>query len=173
MVVDTAMQIERQDQLIAAPNERARERQGHANGHKPKMAITRVRNIIFDVPQVREGGSYPQSLEKGLRSEPALKLTLSEICAQGVSMRKVVATTEKLYGTEISSAQVIRATAELDEQFVTWCKRPPSLPSTGALSALPTASSAQTERFVAVYDWLCCFQAGILPMPRQSGGDGD
>ena len=43
---------------------------------------------------------------------------------QGVSTRKVAAITEQLCGTEISSTQVSRATAELDEQFAAWRERP-------------------------------------------------
>ena len=88
-VINTAMQIERQNHLNAAPYERAAERQGYANGYKPKTMTTRVGKITFDVPQVRDGGFYPQSLEKGLRSERALKLALAEMYVQGVSTRKV------------------------------------------------------------------------------------
>ena len=76
------------------------------------------------MPQVREGGFYPQALEKGLRSERALKLALAEMYVQGVSTRKVAAITEQLCGFEVSSAQVSRATAELDEQLAGWRKRP-------------------------------------------------
>jgi len=123
-VINTAMQIERQNHLSAAPYERTAERQGHANGYKPKTVVTRAGKITFDVPQVRDGGFYPQSLEKGLRSERALKLALAEMYVQGVSTRKVAAITEKLCGTEISSTQVSRATAELDEQFDAWRERP-------------------------------------------------
>jgi putative transposase len=123
-VINTAMQIERQNHLSAAPYERTAERQGHANGYKPKTVTTRVGKITFDVPQVRDGGFYPRSLEKGLRSERALKLALAEMYVQGVSTRKVAAITEQLCGTEISSAQVSRATAELDEQFTAWRERP-------------------------------------------------
>lgn len=123
-IINTAMQIERQTYLGAGPYERSEERQGHANGYKPKTMTTRVGKITFDVPQVRDGGFYPQSLEKGLRSERALKLALAEMYVQGVSTRKVAAITERLCGTEISSAQVSRATAELDEQFAAWRARP-------------------------------------------------
>lgn len=35
--------------------------------------------IKFDIPQVREGGFYPESLEKGIRSERALNLTMAEM----------------------------------------------------------------------------------------------
>jgi len=122
-VINAAMQIERQSHLRAAPYERIGDRQGYANGYKPKTVTTRVGKITFDVPQVRESGFYPQALEKGLRSERALKLALAEMYVQGVSTRKVAAITEQLCGTEISSSQVSRATAELDEQLAAWRER--------------------------------------------------
>jgi len=80
--------------------------------------------ITFDIPQVREGGFYPEALEKGLRSERALRLALAEMYVQGVSTRKVAAITEQLCGTEISSTQVSRAAALLDETLAAWRKRP-------------------------------------------------
>jgi putative transposase len=123
-VINTAMQVERQNHLSAAPYERTGERRGYANGYKPKTMTTRVGKITFDIPQVRDGGFYPQSLEKGLRSERALKLALAEMYVQGVSTRRVAAITEQLCGTEVSSSQVSRATAELDEQFDAWRERP-------------------------------------------------
>jgi transposase-like protein len=43
---------------------------------------------------------------------------------QGVSTLKVAAITEQLCGTEISSTQVSRVAAELDEQFAAWRERP-------------------------------------------------
>ena len=69
-----------------------------------------LRDITFDVPQVREGGFYPEALEKGLRSERALTLTLAEMYVQqGVSTRKVAAVVEQLCGCEVSSTQVSRS----------------------------------------------------------------
>lgn len=52
---------------------------------------TRVDDVTYDVPQVRESAFYPQSLDKGLRSERVLKLALAEMYIQGVSTRKVAA----------------------------------------------------------------------------------
>jgi putative transposase len=123
-VVNQAMQIERQKYLGVGPYERSEERQGHANGYKPKTVATRVGRIAFDVPQVREGGFYPQALEKGVRSERALKLTLAEMYVQGVSTRKVAAITEQLCGFAVTSTQVSRAAALLDEQLSSWRERP-------------------------------------------------
>ena len=124
IVVNTAMQAEREAYLGAAAYERTDSRRGHANGYKPKTVTTRVGSVTFDVPQVREGGFYPEALERGLRTERALMITLAEMYVQGVSTRKVAAITEQLCGTAISSAQVSRATALLDEELSAWRNRP-------------------------------------------------
>ena len=123
-VINTAMQIERQQYLNAGPYERSPERRGHANGYKPKTVTTRGGQVTFDVPQVRDSSFYPQALEKGLRSERVLKLALAEMYVQGVSTRRVAAITEKLIGKEVTSVQVSRAVAELDRQLQAWRERP-------------------------------------------------
>jgi putative transposase len=124
IVINAAMKAERQAVLRAAPYERTPERRGQANGYKPKVVTTRVGRIPFDIPQVREGGFYPQALEKGLRSERALTLALAEMYVQGVSTRKVAAITERLCGVELTSTQVSRAAAQLDEVLEQWRTRP-------------------------------------------------
>jgi len=124
LLLNTAMLLERQKFIGAGPYERSAERQAHANGFKDKTLQTRLGAITVAVPQVREGGFYPQSLEKGVRSERALKLALAEMYVQGVSTRKVAAITEELCGFEVSSAQVSRATAELDAVLEAWRTRP-------------------------------------------------
>lgn len=124
VLLNTAMQIERQKYLQAERYERSPERTGHANGYKPKTVQTRVGEVTLAVPQVREGGFYPEALEKGLRSERALRLTLAEMYVQGVSTRKVAAITEQLCGAGVSSAQVSRAAALLDETLDAWRTRP-------------------------------------------------
>ncbi len=103
VLLNAAMLFERQNHLGAAPHERTEQRTGHANGYKDKTLATRLGQITVAVPQVREGGFYPQSLEKGTRSERALKLALAEMYVQGVSTRKVAAITEQLCGFEVSS----------------------------------------------------------------------
>jgi transposase-like protein len=123
-IINVAMQIERQNHLGVEPYERSPDRRDYANGYKSKTVATRVGKITFDVPQVRESTFYPQSLEKGLRSERALKLALAEMYVQGVSTRKVAAITEQLCGFEVSSGQVSQAAALLDEQLEAWRKRP-------------------------------------------------
>lgn len=124
VLINNAMQVERSRYLQAEEYERTEERIGHANGYKPKTVHTRVGDITFAVPQVREGGFYPSALEKGMRSERALMCTLAEMYIQGVSTRKVKAITEELCGVEISAEQVSRATAQLDGVLQEWRDRP-------------------------------------------------
>jgi len=124
ILVNAAMQAEREKHLQAGEYERTEERRGYANGYKPKTVKTRVGEITFAVPQVREGGFYPSALEKGLRSERALTMTLAEMYVQGVSTHKVKRITEQLCGVEITSMQVSRAAKQLDEVLQAWRVRP-------------------------------------------------
>jgi transposase-like protein len=124
IVVNEAMKLEREKHLGAEAYERTPKRQGYANGYKSKSVKTRVGEIEFAVPQVREGNFYPAALEKGIRSERALTLALAEMYVQGVSTRRVAAITEKLIGTEVSSTQVSRATRQLDEVLEAWRTQP-------------------------------------------------
>lgn len=123
ILLNAAMIIERERFLNAAPYERTSERRDYSNGFKPKRLRTRVGDLDLSIPQVRSSGFYPQSLERGTRSERALKLALAEMYVQGVSTRKVKAITEQLCGFEVTSSQVSRATAELDEHFKQWRER--------------------------------------------------
>src|SRR5271155_1915530 len=125
LLVNEAMQQERSKALQAQPYERTETRQGHANGFKPKTLATRVGPIQFKVPQVRgEVDFYPNALEKGIRSEQALKLALAEMYVQGVSTRKVSAIVEQLCGHAVSSTQVSQCAAKLDLELEGWRTRP-------------------------------------------------
>ncbi len=125
ILLDHAMKLERSKVLQAEPHERTALRQGYANGFKPKTVATRLGDICFAVPQVRgEVAFYPSALEKGLRSERALKLAIAEMYVQGVSTRKVTAVLEVLCGLEVTSSQVSRATAALDQELEKWRHRP-------------------------------------------------
>ena len=123
VLINSAMQLERQKFLGVNPYQRSDGRLGHANGFKEKTVKTRIGELDLRVPQVREGGFYPQVLERGMRSERALKLTLAEMYVQGVSTRKVAAITQELCGFEVSSQDVSRATKALDPLLEAWRTR--------------------------------------------------
>ncbi|MFC2055790.1 transposase [Chloroflexota bacterium] len=88
-----------------------------------------------------------------MRSERALLLALVEMYEQGVSTRKVAAIAERLCGSEVSSMQVSRTAALLDDA----CKPP-------VLSHRPYISS--------IRDFLTCLKKKVSPLKtfRTSGG---
>jgi putative transposase len=123
-LLNECMRIERQQALGVGPYQRGEERRGQANGFKPKTVKTRLGPLALRVPQVRGAEFYPRVLERGTRSEKALRLALAEMYVQGVSTSKVTKITEELCGCEISSSDVSRATALLDEELSKWRSRP-------------------------------------------------
>jgi putative transposase len=124
LLLNHAMRLERSQALGALPYERSDERQGYANGFKDKTLKTRLGEVTVQVPQTRGVPFYPQSLERGCRSEKALKLAIAEMYVMGVSTRKVTAVMEKLCGLEVSSTQVSRLSAELDSELDSFRNRP-------------------------------------------------
>lgn len=124
IILNEAMQIERNHYLQLQPYERSEARTDYANGYKPKQLKTQLGELSLQVPQVRSSQFYPSFLEKGLRSERALKIALAEMYVQGVSTRKVNVILQELCGMEISSAEVSRAAKLLDEEIMHWKQRP-------------------------------------------------
>jgi len=128
ILMNAAMEIERAQWLHAAPYERTEERRGYANGFKNKSVNTRAGQVDLNVPQVRDVKDgehfYPKSLERGVRSERALKLAVAEMYVQGVSTRRVAKITEELCGFHVTSADVSRAAQLLDQELELWRTRP-------------------------------------------------
>ncbi len=126
ILVNEAAKLERSAFLGARPYERTETRRDYANGFKPKTVLTRHGELTFQVPQVRSGDFYPSALEKGTRTDQAVNLALAEMYVQGVSTRRVIDVLQRLLGPEISlsSAQVSRAAAKLDEGLRAWRERP-------------------------------------------------
>lgn len=126
ILVNEAAKVERSQFLGARPYERTETRRDYANGFKPKTMLTRLGEVTFQVPQVRSGDFYPSALEKGTRTDQAVHLALAEMYVQGVSTRRVIDVLQRLLGPEISlsSTQVSRAAARLDEGLKAWRERP-------------------------------------------------
>jgi len=125
ILVNETMKIERNEVLGAQPYERRNERQGYANGFKPKTLATRIGKLELQVPPIisRTGRGvefYPKSLERGVRSERALKLAVAEMYVQGVSTRKVTEITQELCGLDVFSSQVSRCAQLLDDELRSW-----------------------------------------------------
>jgi len=124
LLINEAMKLERSVAIGAQPFERTPQRRGQANGFKPKSVETRLGRLDLRVPQTRGLAFYPNALEKGQRSERALKLAIAEMYVQGVSTRKVAAVMQELCGLEVTSEQVSRTMQALDAELKQWRERP-------------------------------------------------
>lgn len=164
ILVNETMKIERSEALRAEPYQRTDERRGHANGFKPKTLNTRVGKVELQVPQTRGVEFYPKSLERGVRSERALKLAIAEMYVQGVSTRKVTEITQELCGLDVSSSQVSRAAQLLDEELQSWRSRP--------LGKLPylivDARYEKVRHGGAVIDCAVLVAVGVLPNGKRT-----
>jgi len=123
-VLNEAMKLERAKTLQAEPYERTEDRMGYANGFKNKTLALATGKVLLKIPQVRGLEFYPSCIEKGIRSERALKLAIAEMYVKGVSTRRVSDIVEILCGTEVSSSQVSRLAKELDEEANSWRSLP-------------------------------------------------
>ena len=121
-----AMQFEREMHLNASKYERTEGRTGYANGYKPKTITTGSGKIQLQIPQVRGSDRpfYPKSLERGSRSDRALRMAVAEMYVKGVSTRKVQSIFSELCDVNITADQVSRATQELDAELRNWRNRP-------------------------------------------------
>jgi transposase-like protein len=117
ILLNEAMKIERSKVLGASPYERTEERTGYANGFKDKSLQTRMGKLSLKIPQTRGIAFYPGCIEKGCRSERALKTSIAQMYLNGVSTRKVQKITEELCGYNITSSQVSRICKQLDEEI--------------------------------------------------------
>ena len=125
ILINEAMKVERSAVLNARPWERTEGRTGYANGFKDKNVASRLGSLLLKVPQVRGDVSFqPSAIDKGLRSERALKVAIAEMYIQGVSTRKVTSILEKMCGLEVSSTQVSNASKQLDKELSKWRNRP-------------------------------------------------
>ena len=126
LVINAALIVERNAHLNAEPHQRCEGREGYANGFKPRSFNTTVGKLNIAMPQVRncEEPFHSNLLEKGSRSERALKASIAEMYIQGVSTRRVTKIVETMCGISVTSNQVSKLTAELDDEFKKWRTRP-------------------------------------------------
>ena len=102
------------------------DRRGYANGYKSKTLDTTGGTVTVDVPKAAgiDEPFYPQSLERGRRSSRAVMLAIAEMYVQGVSTRDVAKVMAEFGLKSLSSTQVSRAAALLDEELAAWRRRP-------------------------------------------------
>jgi transposase-like protein len=126
ILMNAAMLLERETHIGAAPYQRGIERNGYANGFKTRTFQTGIGALKLSVPQVRESDTVFSTslLDKGSRSDRALKSAIATMYVEGVSTRRVTKIMEELCGFEVSSGQVSNLNKQLDAEFEKWRTRP-------------------------------------------------
>ncbi|MCP3663118.1 MAG: IS256 family transposase [Gammaproteobacteria bacterium] len=126
-LLNEAMKIEREQFLGASHYERSEDRQGFANGYQNKRVDTQAGTLNLSIPKTAkhiDEPFYPQSLERGLRSQRAMMQTVAEMYVTGVSTRRVEKVIQSMGIENISSMQVSRANKAMDEALKAWRDRP-------------------------------------------------
>ncbi|HET6469886.1 MAG TPA: IS256 family transposase [Geminicoccaceae bacterium] len=121
-----ALRLERERFLGAGLYERTPERRAYANGYKAKKLDTPAGTVTVEVPKTRghDGAPfYPQALERGRRSCRAVMLAVAEMYVKGVSTRDAAKVMAEFGLEGLSSTQVSRAAALLDEELQAWRER--------------------------------------------------
>lgn len=163
-LMNEIMKIQRQNHLGVTPYERSPERTDYANGFKSKTIKTGIGELNLKVPQTRNSSFYPTALEQGVRADRALYIAVAEMYVNGVSTRKVSKITEKLCGTEISSTQVSRIAARLDDELEMWRNR-----SIGEMSYLYLDAHYEKVRYNGSVQNLAILKAiGVTPEGHKS-----
>lgn len=126
ILMNAAMLLEREKHIGTAPYQRGAERNGYANGFKSRRFQTGIGTLELSVPQVRESDTVFRTslLEKGSRSDRALKSAIATMYVEGVSTRRVTRIMEQMCGFEVSSGQVSNLNKQLDSEFDKWRNRP-------------------------------------------------
>lgn len=118
------METEVEQHTGAGLNERSPERHNYRNGYRTRELITRVGNVLLQIPKLRYGSYLPSFLNAYKRSEKALFSVVQEAYVNGVSTRKMDALVKALGVDHLDKSAVSRITAELDEELEVFRTRP-------------------------------------------------
>jgi putative transposase len=121
-IIQQLMEEERDQQVGVLSHERDNtKRKANRNGYKSRSLNTRVGNLLFAKPQIREFAFHTQLFENYQRSEKALLASICQMVKEGVSTNRVKKIVGRLSPDLIySKSTVSRITQELDPQIRHW-----------------------------------------------------
>lgn len=101
----------------ASLGERSDARVNSRNGYRPRSLKTSVGDLELEIPKLRRGTYYPESiLERWGRVDASLAALVVEAYANGVSTRDMSLLAQSLGVSAMSSSEVSRLAASLDAQ---------------------------------------------------------
>ncbi|NNM92075.1 MAG: IS256 family transposase [Candidatus Eremiobacteraeota bacterium] len=123
-VAQRMMDLDVEGRCGAAYGERDDARENSRNGYRDRLWETRAGAIGLRIPKLRKGSYFPPFLEPRRTAEKALAAVIQEAYIQGVSTRSVDNLVKAMGMTGISSSQVSRLCAEIDERVNAFLNRP-------------------------------------------------
>ena len=124
LVLNSVMENERDEYLMAGAYERTAERRDYRNGYYERDLLISSGKITLKVPRTRNGEFNPSIFEKYARCDQAFVLSMLEMVINGVSTRKVTNIVKQLCGESVSKSFVSSLTERLDPIVNTWANRP-------------------------------------------------
>ena len=101
----------------ASLGERGGSRVNSRNGYRPRSLKTPVGELGLEIPKLRKGTYYPESiLERWSRVDASLAALVVEAYANGVSTRDMALLAQSLGVASLSSSEVSRLASGLDAQ---------------------------------------------------------
>jgi putative transposase len=102
LVLNSAMEQERETYLQAKAYERSAERRDYRNGYYERDLVLSLGRITLRVPRTRNGDFSPSIFERYARCDQAFLLSMLEMVVNGVSTRKVKNIVQQLCGESFS-----------------------------------------------------------------------
>jgi len=123
-IVHELMEAEVESQCGAGRHERSEARSDQRNGYRRRQWDTRLGSMELSIPRLRHASYLPSFLEPRRATEQALTAVVQEAYIQGVSTRSVDELVQAAGMTGISSSQVSRLCASIDERVSAFLERP-------------------------------------------------
>lgn len=116
-MLNSLMSAQADEACGAGYGERSEARTNSRNGYRERGLSTPAGDVTLEIPKLRHGSYYPEELiERYSRADRALVACVVEMYANGVSTRKVRRVAEQLGVDSLSSSQVSRMCAALDDE---------------------------------------------------------
>ena len=127
-VIQTAMEVEMDDELGRERCQRSQEPEGkprnYRNGYSKKTVKTQLGEIDIKIPRDRNGSFEPQIISKYDRNADGMEEKILSLYACGMSQRDISEQIKELYNVEISPELVSKISEKIMPEVTAWQNRP-------------------------------------------------
>lgn len=127
-VIQTAMEVELDEELGRERCERSRQAEGmvpnYRNGHSRKRVKTQLGEVEIRVPRDRNGSFEPKIIGRYERNADGMEEKILSLYACGMSQRDISEQIKELYDVEISPELVTKISEKITPEVSAWQNRP-------------------------------------------------